>query len=121
MLDLHEMHIDDKWNTSIYWQVNPENPQFLMYSSNFCSLESFPFLMKLFRTLPWGFVAYNDENTGKKKKKLDGTKMMRINIKRVSKGYLLLNECSHALLCLCHAILVQPRPGDQYALLIKMA
>lgn len=69
MLDLHEMHIDDKWNTSIYWQVNPENPQFLMYSSNFCSLESFPFLMKLFRTLPWGFVAYNDENTGKKKKK----------------------------------------------------
>lgn len=46
---------------------------------------------------------------------------MRINIKRVSKGYLLLNECSLVPLCICHALLVQPSPGDQYALLIKTA
>lgn len=90
-------------------------------SLQFSYSENYPLLTKLFRTLPWGFVAYSDQKTINKREASNGTKMRRINIKGLSKGDLLLNERSPVLLCICHSIRVQPGPGDQYALLIKMA
>lgn len=73
-------------------------PQFLMYSSNFLTLRKLCFPYKALWNSPLGLYCLQWWKDRQRKGTSNGTRMMRINIKGVCKGYLLLNEY---IMCYC--------------------